>query len=144
MAELGDDDGLQAYELLKRLTDVYRLHLFDVVMQYRAIFADAPTPAAGTAAAEAGAAGGGILYTWAQRRVGAYLEAVRLHLPRVGEGGSLASVLDHAMYCGASLGRVGLDFRPLLAPLFEDAVLALYTKVCRGGGPMGGCGVGVS
>lgn len=28
------------YELLKRLTDVYRLHLFDVVMQYRAIFSD--------------------------------------------------------------------------------------------------------
>ena len=29
-----------AYEFLKRLTDVYRLHLFDVVMQYRAIFSD--------------------------------------------------------------------------------------------------------
>lgn len=57
---------------------------------------------------------------------------MRLHLPRVGEGGSLASVLDHAMYCGGSLGRVGLDFRPLLAPLFEQAVLALYAQV-RGG-----------
>ena len=54
---------------------------------------------------------------------------MRLHLPRVGEGGSLASVLDHAMYCGGSLGRVGLDFRPLLAPLFEQAVLALYAQV---------------
>lgn len=29
-----------AYEFLKRLTDVYRLHLFDVIMQYRAIFSD--------------------------------------------------------------------------------------------------------
>ena len=56
-------------------------------------------------------------------------QATRLHLPRVGEGGSLASVLDHAMYCGGSLGRVGLDFRPLLAPLFEQAVLALYAQV---------------
>ena len=54
---------------------------------------------------------------------------MRLHLPRVSEGGSLASVLDHAMYCGGSLGRVGLDFRPLLAPLFEQAVLALYAQV---------------
>lgn len=59
-------------------------------------------------------------------------QAVRTHLPRIQEGGSLASVLDHAMYCGASLGRVGLDFRPLLAPLFEQAVLALYSKVRRG------------
>ena len=37
VSELDDGSG---YELLKRLTDVYRLHLFDVVMQYRAIFAD--------------------------------------------------------------------------------------------------------
>ena len=37
VAELDDS---HAYELLKRLTDVYRLHLFDVVMQYRAIFSD--------------------------------------------------------------------------------------------------------
>ena len=29
-----------AYEFLKRLTDVYRLHLFDVIMQFRAIFSD--------------------------------------------------------------------------------------------------------
>jgi hypothetical protein len=29
-----------AYDYLKRLTDLHRVHLFDVVMQYRAIFAD--------------------------------------------------------------------------------------------------------
>ncbi len=34
------DDG-HPYESLKRLTDVYRLHLFAVVMHYRAIFSDA-------------------------------------------------------------------------------------------------------
>ncbi len=38
----------------------------------------------------------------------AYLDAVRLHLPRIQEGGSLASVLDHAMYCSMSLGRCAL------------------------------------
>lgn len=37
------------------------------------------------------------------------------------------------MYCGASLGRVGLDFRPLLVPLFEVAVMALYGQVRQGG-----------
>ncbi|KAI3435879.1 hypothetical protein D9Q98_001937 [Chlorella vulgaris] len=127
VAELDDS---HAYELLKRLTDVYRLHLFDVVMQYRAIFSD-EAPATSGGGSEQGASGsrdGGILYVWAQRRIAAYLEAIRQHLPAIGEGGSLASVLDHTMYCGASLGRVGLDFRPLLAPLFEQAVVALYTK----------------
>ncbi len=36
----GLHDG-NAYEYLKRLTDVHRLHLFDVVMQFKAIFSDA-------------------------------------------------------------------------------------------------------
>lgn len=170
---VGELDESNAYEFLKRLTDVYRLHLFDVVMQYRAMFADDAGSeqvrgrAVGSAGGQIGrqvALGGscsrclqlqqqerqgsrkcpvaltqpssphpheqgGILYAWAERRITAYLQAIRVHLPRVAEGGSLASVLDHAMYCGGSLGRVGLDFRPLLAPLFEQAVLNLYAQV---------------
>jgi hypothetical protein len=122
-----DLDDSSAYEFLKRLTDVYRLNLFDVVMQYRAIFAEREGPAA-----PPGDGDGGILYSWAERRVAAYLAAVRLHLPMVGEGGGLASVLDHAMYCGASLGRVGLDFRPALAPLFEDAALGMFRRGAGG------------
>lgn len=51
-----------------------------------------------------------------------YLDALREALPRVMEGGSLASVLEHCMYCGMSLGRVGLDFRGLLCPIFEACV----------------------
>ncbi len=42
MEELDEGDP---YEYIKHLTDVYRLHLFDVVMQYRAIFFDS-APAA--------------------------------------------------------------------------------------------------
>lgn len=33
------------------------------------------------------------------------------------------------MYAGAALGRVGLDFRPALPPLFESRILALFTQV---------------
>lgn len=33
-------DETDSYEYVKHLTDVHRLHLFDVVMQYRAIFFD--------------------------------------------------------------------------------------------------------
>eukprot|EP00878_Enallax_costatus_P043359 GHUV01051308.1.p1 GENE.GHUV01051308.1~~GHUV01051308.1.p1 ORF type:complete len:110 (-),score=25.62 GHUV01051308.1:69-398(-) len=40
IAELDDTDS---YEYVKQLTDVHRLHLFDVVMQYRAIFFDGAT-----------------------------------------------------------------------------------------------------
>ncbi len=41
MAEVIEDlEEQSAYDYLKRLTDIHRLHLFDVVMQYRAIFSD--------------------------------------------------------------------------------------------------------
>ncbi len=107
-----------AHEFLKRLTDVHRLHLFDVLMQHRAVFGDGDGDGDGDAA----------LAGWAARRVGAYLAALRRHLPEVADGGALASVLDHAMHCGASLGRAGLDFRPVLAPPFEAAALALLRR----------------
>lgn len=69
------------------------------------------------------------MFSWAEHRVCLYLEALRRHLPRITEGGSLASVLEHCMYCGMSLARVGLDIRGLLPPIFEACVLNLFSKV---------------
>ena len=40
-SQVAELDVSTAYEYLKRLTDVHRLQLFDVVMQYTAIFSDA-------------------------------------------------------------------------------------------------------
>ncbi len=51
------------------------------------------------------------------------------HVPRIAEVSSLASVLEHAMYCGMSLGRMGLDFRALLPPIFDAAVLTIVDRV---------------
>ena len=72
---------------------------------------------------------GGLVFSWAEHRVCLYLEALRRHLPRITEGGSLASVLEHCMYCGMSLARVGLDIRGLLPPIFEACVLNMFSKV---------------
>ena len=41
---VADLDESSVYDFLKRLTDVHRLQLFDVVMQYRAIFVDDSSP----------------------------------------------------------------------------------------------------
>lgn len=57
-------DETNAYDYLKRLTDVHRLQLFDVVMQYRAIFADDTSSQEDDAASDAGA-----LFSWAEHRV---------------------------------------------------------------------------
>ncbi|CAI5983029.1 unnamed protein product [Closterium sp. NIES-64] len=71
---------------------------------------------------------GGLVYGWAMHRVAVYLAALAQHLPRIEDGGSLASVLEHCMYCGMSLGRVGLDLRGLLPPLFESCVLRMFQR----------------
>lgn len=57
-------DTSNAYDYLKRLTDVHRLQLFDVVMQYRAIFADDTSSQEDSAGSD-----GGTLYSWAEHRV---------------------------------------------------------------------------
>jgi len=114
-------DRDQSYDFLKRLTDCHRMHLFDVVMQYRAIFADDTSSADATS-------DGGLVYSWAMHRVSAYLLEVESALDRIADGSALASVLDHCMYCGMSLGRVGLDFRGLLPSIFQKRIHAIVAS----------------
>ena len=120
---VGELDDTNAYEYLKKLTDTHRVSLFDVVMQYRAIFSD-----------DAGEDGGALLYSWATHRISKYLDLVKATLPRVYEGGALASVYEHCEYCGTSLARVGLDTRPLLRPVFGDAAMAVFDAALASAG----------
>ncbi|CAD7702644.1 unnamed protein product [Ostreobium quekettii] len=115
------DDG-NPYEYLKRVTDVHRLHLFDVVMQYWAVFS--------TEGADGSKGVGecGLLSSWALHRVVLLLESLKTFLPQVSEGSNVASLLEHCMYCGMSLGRVGLDFRGLLASVFEPCMLDIFSS----------------
>lgn len=67
-------DDVSVYEYLKRLTDVHRLQLFDVIMQFRAIFSDEaapqyPPPKHGTSSAPAPESDGGAVYSWAEHRL---------------------------------------------------------------------------
>lgn len=95
--ELDDSDS---YEYVKHLTDVHRLHLFDAVMQYRAIFFDTvPTSAAAGAGAgqvrwvagdvagergvgtllwDVGGGGGGASRVW-RGRPAAFIPATAMH-----------------------------------------------------------------
>jgi conserved oligomeric Golgi complex subunit 8 len=77
---------------------------------------------------QAGARDGAALHSWVQHRVACYVGALRRHLPNVTEGGALASVLEHCTYCGASLSRVGLDFRVRGRSLFGDWLPAACSR----------------
>ncbi|KAL6528793.1 conserved oligomeric Golgi complex component [Orobanche minor] len=121
---LDDLDQRNPYEYLKGLIQCHRMHLFDVVNQYRAIFAD------DTSGSEENY-DGGLLFDWAMHQITLHLKTLKIMLPKISEGGSLSNILDQCMYCAMGLGWVGLDFRGLLPPLFEDAVLNLFSKNMR-------------
>lgn len=118
---LDDLDQRNPYEYLKGMVTCHRTHLFDVVNQYRAIFAD------DTSGSEENY-DGGLLFSWAMHQITSHLNTLKLMLPKITEGGSLSNILDQCMYCAMGLGWVGLDFRGLLPSLFEEAVLNLFSK----------------
>ncbi|KAF8035969.1 hypothetical protein BT93_C1864 [Corymbia citriodora subsp. variegata] len=118
---LEDLDQRSAYEYLKGMINCHRMHLFDVVNQYRAIFAD------DTSGSEENY-DGGLLFNWAMHQITSHLKTLKVMLPKITEGGSLSNILDQCMYCAMGLGWVGLDFRGLLPSLFEEAVLNLFSK----------------
>lgn len=118
---IDDLDQSNPYEYLKRMAYYHRVHLFDVVMQYRAIFSD------DTSGHEENT-DGGLLYSWAMHRISSHLNVLRDVLPQITEGSNLAHILGECMTCGMSLGRVGLDFRGLLPPVFESCVHDLFLR----------------
>jgi hypothetical protein len=61
-----------------------------------------------------------------QTKVDQFLAALETGLARVTEGNSIANLLDQCMYTGLSLGRVGLDLRGLIAPIFTRRVHSLF------------------
>lgn len=121
---LDDLDQRNVYDYLKGMVNCYRMHLFDVVSQYRAIFGD------DTSRNEENY-DGGLLFSWAMHQITSHLKTLKMMLPKITEGGSLSDILDQCMYCAMGLGWVGLDFRGLLPPLFEDAVHSLFSKNMR-------------
>ena len=112
------------YQLTK-LTDSSRSHLFDIITQYRAIFSDDNS-------SDDSLEYGSILFGWMNEIIGSYLTALEKDLPQINEGLSLQYLLDQCMYYGVSMGRVGVDFRGLLLPLFERCIFNLFTSGLSG------------
>ncbi|XP_021276290.1 conserved oligomeric Golgi complex subunit 8 [Herrania umbratica] len=87
---LEDLDQRNAYEYLKGMISCHRMHLFDVVNQYRAIFAD------DTSGCEQNY-DGGLLFSWAMHQITSHLKTLKVMLPKITEGGSLSNILDQSM-----------------------------------------------
>jgi len=110
------------YIHITRTMEVMRVHLFDIVTQYRAIFSD------DNLMVDNNPCDNRLLFSsWLSRKVTEFLVTLERDLEQ--DMGSMESLLGQAMYFGLSFSRVGFDFRPLLAPIFEKTILAQFNKL---------------
>lgn len=87
---MDDLDQGNPYDYLKRIADCHRVHLFDVVTQYRAIFTD-------DTSGNEEKYDGGLLYSWAMHRITLHLAVLQALLPKISDGMSLATLLEQCM-----------------------------------------------
>lgn len=121
-----------SYQHITKTIEEYRIHLFDIITQYRAIFSSSDeTNSNETLKITADQSNNNndtrLFYTWLQQKIKMFLLILSKDL-KSGVGNRLDSVLSQSMYFGLAFSRVGLDFRVLMVPLFEDAILEQIKK----------------
>lgn len=127
----------QAY--LVNLSDNTRAMVFEIVTQYRAVFSDDEEDMLDTVTdGDISFANGSrpvsslhssaILFDWTASCASEYLRRLEDGVGELPDGAALNTVLQQAMYCGQSLGRIGADFRAALPPMFEEAVMRIFSS----------------
>ena len=119
------------YHHISKTIEENRIHLFDIITQYRAIFSDEDLLVSNMQqqvitnillSTNKDASESKLFFCWLQQKIKNFLNILRKDL-KLGVGNRLDSVLSQAMYFGLAFSRVGLDFRVLMVPIFEEAVL---------------------
>lgn len=89
--------------------------MFEIVTQFQAIFRGSFAPSSGGLDHSSS-----LLSMWTSRRVHAFLMTLAADVStHVNDTAALRDALDAASFFASSMGRVGADFQPLLAGVFE-------------------------
>lgn len=107
-----------------------RVHLFDIVTQYRALFSDEDPLIYG---GNSSPASHRLMFsTWLESKISHFLASLDADLQAGAKRQSLDSILSQAMYFGQSFGRVGADFRPSLVPILSKYILEVAMEHLNG------------
>ena len=118
-----------SFDYLSRFMDLYRMHIFAIVTQYKAIFVDTfsdDDTAKSTVQNGERSLTEDLLVIWVHQRVIHIISTIEKLLPFVSSGSFLNSLAQTCDYCGQSLGHVSMDFRGLLPPIFEKRIISLF------------------
>jgi len=108
----------QAEQILDGI-ERYRTRCFEIVTQFLAIFRGsfASTASSSTNHTDHSFS---LLSMWTARRIQTFLSTLGANIiTHVHDTATLRDALDAASFFASSMGRVGADFQPLLAPIFE-------------------------
>ncbi len=103
---------------LKRYVDVWREGVYDVITQYTTIFLERAPSTSDSPPAHLLI----LLRMFTTHHLQAFLTLLRETILLVADPSLLTSLLTQLTYCANSFARVGMDFKPLLTPIFVDAV----------------------
>ena len=109
------------YTYLGKLIETSRVHLFDVITQYRGIFPNDDPSVVVTSSdltQENKRSYAHVFYGWITCKVGEFLHALEAVLDSHPIQ-RLDSLLSQSMYFGLSFSRIGADFRPMLVNIFH-------------------------
>ncbi|XP_050682088.1 conserved oligomeric Golgi complex subunit 8 [Leptidea sinapis] len=111
-------------KLLRRLVELHRIHLFNVLTQHKSIFLSESQE---TKARDDELNGTSALSCWLKQKVDEFAAMLNENLLKEDES-SFESLLNQCLYLCLSFGRVGADLRCVMTPLFRDNVLIQFNS----------------
>ncbi|XP_013186901.1 conserved oligomeric Golgi complex subunit 8 [Amyelois transitella] len=111
-------------KLLRKIVELHRIHLFNVLTQHKSIFL---SDTQDSKVKHDELSGTSALSCWLKQKVEVLAQTLNQDLLKEDES-SFESLLNQCMFLCLSFGRVGADMRCVLTPLFRNNILVQLTS----------------